>query len=230
MPEEIKEPMVAIIDYGMGNLFSIKQACEYVGLKTAVVSDREGLLKAKAAILPGVGAFGDAMDNLRHLNLIEPICDFIGRGKPFLGICLGLQLLMTESEEYGRHKGLNIFKGAVIKFPAVDEKGKMRKVPQVGWNKIFPSKAKNLDHWDKSLLKGTLPGECMYFVHSYFVVPESETDILAISSYEGIEYCAGLFRENIFACQFHPEKSGYAGLKIYYNFKKIIEKEELKNG
>ena len=219
MPK-ISQAKIAIIDYGMGNLFSVKQACNYVGLNAFITTQKSDLKNASAIILPGVGAFGDAMDTLRKLDLIEPIKDFINSGKPFLGICLGIQLLMGESEEFGLHKGLNIIEGRVIKFPSSGEYPE--KVPQVGWNQISkPSYLKN-NGWENSLLKGLSDEEYMYFVHSFYVVPDSKEVILSQTEYAGITYCSSLQLKNIFACQFHPERSEKKGLQMYKNLASII--------
>jgi imidazole glycerol-phosphate synthase subunit HisH len=208
---------VAIIDYGMGNLYSVQRACEHLGVEAAITGSADVLLSAEAAILPGVGAFGDAMGNLKERGLAGPIKEFIASGRPFMGICLGLQLLMSESEEFGVHEGLNIFAGKVVKFPA----GPGIKVPQVGWNKI--KRAPAGAGWEASLLRGVREEEFMYFVHSFYVVPAGGEAVLSVSSYEGVNYCSSLQRGNVFACQFHPEKSAGRGLKIYQNFAGLIE-------
>jgi len=211
--QTIKNKKVVIIDYGMGNLFSVKLACEKVGLDSLITNDISEISGADALILPGVGAFGDAIENLGKLNLVKPIKEFIKSGKPFLGICLGMQLLMSESEEFGKHKGLDIIKGKVVKFS-----NKKEKVPQVGWNKILKPECGN---WEKSFLKG-LSEEYMYFVHSFYCEPKEKEIILSKTNYAGIDYCSSFQKENIFACQFHPEKSGEKGLIIYKNLANLI--------
>lgn len=210
------ERKALIIDYGMGNLFSVKLACEAVGLGAFISNNKSDISKASALILPGVGAFGDAMANLKKLDLITPIKEFVNSGKPFLGICLGMQLLMSESEEFGNHKGLDIIKGKVIKFPA-----KSDKVPQVGWNQITKSSGKN---WSSSPLKGLKNKEYMYFVHSFYCLPKSKEVILSKTNYAELDYCSAFQKGNVFACQFHPEKSGEKGLTIYKNFGNLIQK------
>lgn len=200
---------IAIIDYQLSNLFSVKHAFDYLKVESQITSDKTVLASSDAAVLPGVGAFGDAMNNLKQFNLIETINEFIKKGKPFMGVCLGMQLIFSESEEFGIHKGLDIVKGKVIKF--AKKSGKI-KVPQIGWNQIFkPDKIS----WNKSPLKNIKSYEFMYFVHSYYVIPENQGIILSETIYESIKYCSSLLSKNIFATQFHPEKSGPEGIKIY---------------
>lgn len=199
---------VAIIDYQLSNLFSVKHAFDYLKVDSEITSDKSVISTSDAAILPGVGAFGDAMNNLKRFDLIDTIKEFIASNKPFMGVCLGMQLLFSESEEFGNHQGLNITEGKVIKFASKDQE---IKVPQIGWNQIL-----KLDKtWDNSPLKNIKNGEFMYFVHSYYVVPQDRSIILSETTYEGIRYCSSLLKDNIFAAQFHPEKSGPAGIKIY---------------
>ncbi len=204
--------MITIIDYQISNLFSVQHACEYLGLEAEISSDKKKLLASEAAILPGVGAFGDAMQNLQKLDLIGPIKEFIASGKPFMGICLGLQLLFSESEEFGSHEGLNIIPGKVVKFPAKNKAEQRVRIPQIGWNQIYePKKGK----WAHTPLAALPNREFMYFVHSYYVSPTDKEVVLSLTDYQGIEYCSSLFQDNIFAAQFHPEKSGAEGVKIY---------------
>ena len=206
---------VVIIDYGLGNLFSIQQACEYVGYSVEISSDSEKLLKADGLILPGVGAFGNAMESLVSKNLVSPIFEFVKTGRPFMGICLGMQLLFTESEEYGRHKGLNLLNGKIIKFP--DFSMTNYRVPQIQWNKIFPS---TINSWNETPFRSIRGGEYMYFVHSYFAHPIDDSVILSLTKYANIEYPSAVIKENILGIQFHPEKSSYEGLKIYRDWLK----------
>lgn len=220
---EDNKPKVSIIDYGMGNLYSVEKACEHVGLKAEITCDKEKILNSAGVILPGVGAFGNAMDNLRRLDLVELLKDFAEAEKPFMGICLGMQLMMNESEEFGSHKGLNIFDGSVVRFPSKKMNEKSIKVPHIGWNRIYKSNYKNANKWDKSLLAGLEEGECMYFVHSFYVIPNSKDIILTVSSYGEIEYCSSIASANTFAYQFHPERSGEKGLLIYRNFSKLVK-------
>lgn len=205
---------IAIIDYQLSNLFSVVNACEHLGEKALITSDPATLLSADAAILPGVGAFGDAMANLKKLGLVDAIHDFVQSGRPLMGVCLGLQLLMTESEEFGIHQGLNIIPGSVKRFPAESPNGTRLKIPQIGWNQITPP-SDAPDRWASSPLKHIAPGTYMYFVHSFFAQPTNSDDILTRTTYEGFEYTSSVLRNNVFAVQFHPEKSGETGISIY---------------
>lgn len=208
---------VIIIDYQLGNLFSVKHACIHVGLEPIITSDKDIIKNAKALILPGVGAFGTAMYNLEKFDLISPILDHVHSGKQLLGVCLGMQLLFTESEEFGGHKGLNLIEGTINKFPNIYKDMKM-KVPNISWNSIYSGDQKK---WDLSPLSDIAQQEFMYFVHSFYAKPANKDDILTLTNYGGIEYCSSVLKSNIFATQFHPEKSGQEGIKIYKNFKKL---------
>lgn len=217
---EAKPLTVAIIDYEMGNLFSVSQACEYASLDARITADKDIIKNSQAMILPGVGAFGDAMASLKRLDLIGPIIDFIQSGRPFMGICLGMQLLMSESEEFGAHQGLNIIPGKVIRFPVSKSATTIDKVPQVGWNRI------NGVSWDNSPLCGVNNGEYMYFVHSYYCKPEKEDVILSTTAYSGITYASSILSGNIYASQFHAEKSALVGLKVYKNWADRVRKTQ----
>ncbi len=208
---------VAIVDYGLGNLFSIQQACRHVGLGAVITSDKQDIANARAVILPGVGAFGDAIAELERLDLFDLLRDISTSGKPLMGICLGMQLLMSESREFGQYGGLNLISGSVRGFREDCEANS--KIPQIGWNRISRSEGGS---WNGSPLENLDDGTFMYFVHSYYVVPEDTETVLAITTFGGIEYCSALRRENIFGCQFHPERSGVAGLKIYASFKNAV--------
>ena len=212
--QNLNKKKVVVIDFRLGNLYSVVQACKMIGLDVEITDNKDTILKADGLILPGVGAFGDAIRNLRQRDLIGLIKDFIDTGKPFMGICLGLQLLFTESEEFGNYKGLDIIPGMVRKFQNPNKK---IKVPQIGWNRIFPSKS-----WKNTPLATVEKGEFMYFVHSYFVEPENDSYILTETNYEGVEYCSSVYYKNIFATQFHPEKSGKKGLEIYKQWSKQL--------
>lgn len=211
---------IAIIDYGLGNLFSINNACKLVGLDTIVTNDIDIIKNADALILPGVGAFGDAINSLNSNNLTQTIYDFVETGKPFLGICLGMQLLFSESQEFGINKGLNLIKGKVVKFPSKNTNGEKVRVPQIQWNQIY---AQSKNNWDDSPLKDVPEGSYMHFVHSYFAVPEDENEILTYTEYEGIRYASAVKKENIIGIQYHPEKSAKQGIKIYQNWANFIK-------
>ena len=207
---------VAIIDYKMSNLFSVQAACENVGLSSTITYDKNEILDAKVAILPGVGAFGEAMKYLSDLKLDDTIFQFVDSGKPFVGICLGLQLLFDSSEEFGDYSGLGLIKGKVKKFKFYSYNSTKYPVPQIGWNKI----SRNGSSWENTLLCKNTNDDFMYFVHSYFVEPENDNIMLSKTTYGNNEYCSSIQQNNIFACQFHPEKSGEIGINIYKNLKK----------
>ena len=212
---------IAIIDYQMSNLFSVQAACRKVGLKSEITRDTNVILESKAAMLPGVGAFGEAMNHLVELKLDKCIKDFISTGKPFIGICLGMQLLFSESEEFGHQKGLGIVEGQVKKFDFENKSNDKYPVPQIGWNKIM----RNSIEWKDSFLKQNKDGDFMYFVHSYYVTPSDSTFSIAVTDYGDFSFCSALSHENIFAAQFHPEKSGQKGLKLYDEIKQQINKD-----
>ncbi len=206
---------IVIVDYEMGNLHSVDNACKLLGYETTISSDRDTIRSASALILPGVGAFGHAMANLDALGLIDPIKDHIQRGNPFLGVCLGFQLLFEESSEFGVHKGLAILKGTVDRFPASSQ-GQPLKVPHMGWNRLQIVQ-------DNRFSQGLNPNEFMYFVHSYYTNPTNPSIIFSKTTYEGFEYCSSVSQENILAVQFHPEKSSIKGLKLLNNWLTSIE-------
>jgi glutamine amidotransferase len=202
--------MIAIIDYDMGNLKSVEKAFEKLGAKTAVTRDEKSIKNSSHVVLPGVGAFGACMKNLSSYGLIEPILRTIEDGRPFLGVCLGLQLLFEESEEDGPTKGLGVIKGKVVRFPSPS---KELKVPHMGWNSIRIKKR-------SPLLNGIPDGSFFYFVHSYYGRPVDSTVALTETDY-GVGFVSSIARGNVFACQFHPEKSQQPGLKILENFMKV---------
>jgi len=214
----MSEKKVVILDYQLGNLFSVKQACIKVGLNAVISSNKKDILEADAIILPGVGAFMEAMSNMRALDIIEPLKDFVAGGKPLFGICLGQQLLFTESEEFGTERGLNFINGSIRKFPLQNKNQESIKVPQIGWNQIHISE----NDWHNTPLQDVQDGEYMYFVHSYYVIPEYSENISSVTNYEGVIYSSSVIKTpNIFACQFHPEKSGDIGIKIYNRWAKL---------
>ncbi len=203
---------VVIIDYALGNTFSVQQALANFGIEAELSDDKKKVENADAIILPGVGAFGEAMNNLEAKELIGPIKSFIERGKPFFGICLGMQLLFNQSEEFGSTNGLGIIPGKIKKFN-FDEK-KIH-IPQMGWNNIQEPVAGN---WKNTALAEITNGEFMYFVHSYYADPDKKENVLCETEYAGLKYCSAVIHKNVFATQFHPEKSATEGLKIYKNW------------
>lgn len=198
--------MIAIIDYGMGNLRSVSKAFEAVGHEAVVTRDLATIKNASHVVLPGVGAFGDCMANLERFNLVESIRSAIQSGKPFLGICLGLQLLFAESEEFGPHKGLGIIPGKVRRF-AIDPS---LKVPHMGWNQADLQRP-------CPVFEGIADGSNWYFVHSYFVDP-IDRRIAATTTTYGAPFVSSIWQDNIVATQFHPEKSQAVGLRLIKNF------------
>ncbi|WP_448584306.1 imidazole glycerol phosphate synthase subunit HisH [Thermocrinis sp.] len=195
---------VALIDYGMGNLRSVEKALEQVGLKVIRTNNPEVVKSAKAVVLPGVGAFKDAVKNLKVLKLYDSLLAHIESGKPFLGICLGLQLLFEKSYEFGEEKGFGVLEGEVVLLPHTV------KIPHIGWNQIWKRK-------ESKVLDGIENGEFFYFVHSYRVVPKKENVILTLTDY-GEYFVSSVEYENILAVQFHPEKSQKVGLKLLRNW------------
>jgi glutamine amidotransferase len=199
--------MIAIIDYGMGNLRSVQKGFERMGREAVVTSDAKTILSASKVVLPGVGAFPDCMRNLTEYGLIDAVRQSISSGKPFLGICLGLQLLFTESEEFGISKGLDIIKGRVVRFKVQDA---TLKIPHMGWNSVAIKRR-------PPTLVDVPEGSHFYFVHSFHVVPEDKSVIATTTDY-GFEFVSSVWKDNIFACQFHPEKSQALGLSILKRF------------
>jgi glutamine amidotransferase len=222
---------VAIVDFGLGNLYSVKRTCEYVGLRATITSQPEEIKRADGILLPGVGAFGDAMAALKRHDLISVLRDAAAENRPFMGICLGVQLLMTESQEFGTHQGLDIIKGSVVRLQDPEEGGRRLKVPHVGWNRIS-APAGRAGCWKDSPLQDVASGEFMYFVHSYCVQPADPSVVLSVTRYGQIEFCSSVLRGNIFACQFHPERSGERGVQIYRTFAEMLtgKNERIANG
>ncbi|MEZ0128317.1 imidazole glycerol phosphate synthase subunit HisH [Flavobacterium sp. LBUM151] len=204
---------VIIIDYQLGNLFSVKQACDTIGINAKISSDKEDVLNADALILPGVGAFIEAMNNLKKFGLDTAIQQKVQNGTPIFGICLGQQLLFTESEEFGAGKGLDLISGVIKRFPEKLE-DRVIKVPHIAWNTIY----KAGQDWSKSALSELRDNDFMYFIHSYYVKPSDDLCILTKTNYDGVEFCSSILKNNIFATQFHPEKSANKGISIYKNW------------
>lgn len=202
--------MIAIVDYGMGNLKSVEKGFKKIGIDTVVTSNPRVVNDAGAVVLPGVGAFKDCIKNLSDLSLTESVITSINKGKPFLGICLGLQVLFSESEEFGSCKGLDIFRGKVVRF----EKG--LKVPHMGWNTVRIINR-------PPILSDIEDNAFFYFVHSFYVIPE-DNNIIATTTDYGTTFTSMVWKDNVFATQFHPEKSQTLGLKVLAGFGKFTEK------
>lgn len=202
--------MIKIVDYGMGNLRSVQKAFEQVGAEAEVCHDPDELRKADKLVLPGVGAFRDAISELKNKELIEPVKEHVAADKPFLGICLGLQLLFDKSYEDGEYEGLGLIPGEVVRF---NDKPDF-KIPHMGWNSL------NIKQSDNPLLQGLPEDAHFYFVHSYYVVPNSDSDIAADTDYINT-FCSMVSRGNLYATQFHPEKSQRVGLKLLENFSNL---------
>ena len=204
--------MITIIDYEMGNLRSVEKAFEKLGHAARVSSNPADLENTDKIVLPGVGAFRDCINNLRAGGFVEPLLKHVESGKPLLGICVGMQMLFDESEEFGRHQGLGLVPGKVVRFPAgMEEAGERLKVPHMGWNTIQIKQ-------DAPIFKGTAEGSYVYFVHSYYCSADNQDDVAASCRYGEVEFCAAIWRDNIMSTQFHPEKSQDIGLNIFKNF------------
>lgn len=198
--------MIVVVDYGMGNLRSVQKGFERIGAEAVVSRDVKDIENAGKLVLPGVGAFPECMNNLGRFGLIDPILEFIRSGRPFLGICLGLQLLFETSEEFGIHKGLGIIPGTVKAF----SRSMGLKIPHMGWNEVYFEK-------NVPIFEGISEGTYLYFVHSYYVEPNEAASVAAKTEY-GITFTSAIWLNNVFAVQFHPEKSQENGLKILKNF------------
>ena len=206
--------MIAIIDYGMGNLRSVQKGFEKIGFEALITNDPQVVLGAERVVLPGVGAFRDCMHNLEQGGFVEPILKIITEGRPFLGICVGMQLLFTDSVEFGLYNGLNVVPGHVLRFPdQMTVAGEKLKVPQMGWNQLSIKR-------HPPLLEGIDNGSNVYFVHSYYVKPDDDGVIATTTDY-GIEFCSAIWKDNVVATQFHPEKSQAIGLRILKNFAEL---------
>ncbi len=209
------KPRVTIVDYGVGNLLSVRGALEYCGAEAQFSSSPKAIESADRLLLPGVGAFADSMADMRDCNLVEPVLGFAEAGRPLLGICLGMQMLMEESEEFGRHEGLGLVKGRVVPIPPNGADGKPHRIPHVGWSELSPS---HPGGWDGTLLKDLCTGDSVYFVHSFMALPERPHDRLGDCDYHGQKICSVVRRDNVIGCQIHPEKSGEVGIQILRNF------------
>lgn len=209
-------PEVTVIDYGVGNLLSVQRGFEHCGAKVNLTADPEQILAAKRVVLPGVGAFGNAMQALERLSLVAVIRELAHRKTPLLGICLGMQLLLDESGEFGNTAGLGLIPGRVIPIPVHSVEGQPQKIPHIGWSALQPSSTSG--DWSGTLLQDNRPGEAAYFVHSFMAAPSDPAHRIAECVYGGHLIPAVIGRDQIIGCQFHPEKSGEAGLKILRRF------------
>lgn len=212
----MSKPEVVVIDYGMGNLLSVRRGFEHCGASVAVTADPDVIQSAPRVVLPGVGAFIDGMHELRRAGLDNVVREVAARGTPLLGICLGMQMLLDESEEFGSTKGLGLIPGQVIAIPATTTEGRPQKIPHIGWNALtYPVGNKN---WDETLLRKVKQGEAAYFVHSFMANPANQSHRIADCLYGGQRVAAAIQHGNVFGCQFHPEKSGEVGLTILRQF------------
>ena len=207
---------IKVINYGLSNLLSVQRAFEHLGTQVEFVNTPDGVLAAEALVLPGVGAFKDGMAGLERLGLIEPILQKAAAGTPLLGICLGMQMLFDESDEFGLHKGLGLIPGRVEKIPALDADGDPQRVPHISWNGLWPADGRT--DFAGTALASVTPGQECYFVHSYEAKPTNEADRLADTRYGGRAVCAAAAHGSVLGCQFHPEKSGPVGLGILEGF------------
>lgn len=216
------EVNLIIIDYGLSNILSVERAFAFYGIKAKVSSDYHDVLNADGIVLPGVGAFEDGMKKLADLNMIPAIKERTEEETPLLGICLGMQMLFDDSEEFGIHEGLGLIEGHVKLIPEKDLNGISQRRPHIGWNVLYHDENQN-GFFTDPLLKGLQIGEECYFVHSYEAIPEKEEHLLAFTKYGGRNICAVVRNKNVFGTQFHPEKSGKTGLEIIKNFIDIVE-------
>jgi imidazole glycerol-phosphate synthase subunit HisH len=206
---------VTVIDYGIGNLFSVARALERCGAEVQLSSDSMEIEAAERLVLPGVGAFQDGMQGLRERGLVEAIRKHAASNRPLLGICLGMQMLATVSEEFGTHEGLGLIDGRVVPVPKTTTDGAPQKIPHIGWSPLLPAAGVQ---WDDTPLAGTKPGTYVYLVHSFHVVPQQAASLLAICKYGGHDVTAAIRSGRVTGCQFHPEKSGEAGLAVLRSF------------
>lgn len=214
---------VVLVDYGLGNVGSLARALRALGVEPLISSRPEDVARASHLLLPGDGAFGYGMEQLRARGLVAPLAAYVESGRPFLGICVGMQLLMTEGLEFGRHAGLGLVPGRVVPFPPESGAGVRFKVPHVGWNRLTPAgedapPGAAPESWRGTILEDVRAGDSVYFIHSFLTVPDDPGRWLAWAEYGGQPICAALHRGNVWGCQFHPEKSGPVGLRILRAF------------
>lgn len=212
----MKKPKITLIDYGVGNLLSVQRGLEHCGAEVVLTSDPDAVIAASRVVLPGVGAFANAMQGLQERNLVPAIRELAAQGTPLLGICLGMQLLLDESEEFGRTSGLGLIPGKVVPIPTTTVSGDAQKTLHIGWNGLVP--AEGHPDWRTTVLMDNAPGEATYFVHSFMSVPADPAHRVADCVYGGHRIAAVIAKDQIVACQFHPEKSGEVGLKILRRF------------
>lgn len=215
----MKSTNVLIIDYGIGNLLSVRRGFEYCGATVEISSDPKSILNSSHVVLPGVGAFGNAMSVLHDRGLFDVVKEVEKKGIPLLAICLGMQMLLDESEEFGVTKGLGMIPGKVIPIPSVTTKGAQQKIPHIGWSELLAEK--NSSDWKNTILENVQLNDSVYFVHSFMSVPNDEAHRLAHCEYGGQKISAVIRKDNVYGCQFHPEKSGQVGLKILSQFIKL---------
>ena len=216
--DPMNEPKVAVIDYGVGNLLSVQRAIEECGAEVITSSEPDVIAQADRIILPGVGAFANGMQALKSLGLVEVIRALAADGIPLLGICLGMQLLLDESEEHGFTKGLGIVPGRIVPIPNVSPDGLSVKIPHIGWSSLVVAEG---SAWSRTILKNLTPGDAVYFVHSFMAEPENSQVRIADCLYCGNRIPAVIGFENVVGCQFHPEKSGVTGLRVLESFIKM---------
>ncbi len=207
---------VTILDYGFGNLFSVASAIGHEGAEAEITGSPEKVARAERLVLPGVGAFGDGVKALAERGLIEPLRAYARTGRPMLGICLGMQFLLDGSEEFGAHEGLGLIPGRVVPIPPTGADGTAHSVPHIGWNAL--RRRNGEASWTGTALENTREGEAFYFVHSFMAAPADPSHVLAVADYDGAEIIAAIGRDNLFGVQFHPERSGPAGLRILKTF------------
>ena len=206
---------VTVVDFGVGNILSMQRALNHCGGDVSLATAAEAIRDADRLVLPGVGAFGTCIGKLRDSGLTDPILEFARTGRPFLGVCVGMQMMFDASEEYGEHGGLGLLPGRVRRIPSLSATGARLKVPHIGWNNLS---APESDSWNKGLLRNFVPNRPVYFVHSFQAEPADSSHRLADCEYGGWRLSAAVFRDNLFGCQFHPEKSGVTGLGILSSF------------
>ena len=214
-PKNMKNPKITIVDYGVGNLYSLKRAFRFLRIEADISEDEAFIKKSDAVILPGVGSFEAGMKGLKVRGLVDAIRKFAESNKPMLGICLGAQLMLGAGHEFGIFDGLNIIQGKVVHFPKLASN---EKVPHIGWNNIYKLSQK----WERSIFNSMAENFYAYFVHSYILAPDNKENVFSLTKYGEYEFCSAIRKGNIYGLQFHPEKSGPVGLEIIKNFINII--------